>query len=445
MKPKIVFFSRSYQAKLFPLLKSELYESVHVVLTNNEKIALERQGLDIKYCFENYNNKTEIIDDSYLRTSFLSDRFLNNKNHDYRIDFLKKEIAFWSDIFDDYRPIAVINEQVAIEIAEVMYIEAKRRNIQYKAWMTNPVNGLFYWTSNPLSLSLNDDVFLTEPSQGSIDIAKEYIKDVLEKNERPYYLNPFLNIKKIDLLISSIKGIVKSIVKEKLIKKNRSFYENSLPASYNFFNRNLNSLIYKYDDEKSFSKYDIILYPLHYEPEASLSYLSEFFSNQVALIENIAKCLNHNQVLVVKEHPAQQGMLLTKKYRDLLKGVSSLYYLPSTVLSFDIIKKSKLIITLTSHLGWEALILGKPVYLLGEMFYDKYPFVNKLESWEKLRDSIRNSTYLYPTEESIIKYIAQLLEISYEGYPFPGGDLYSDNNIKKIISSIEKELFLTSI
>ena len=76
------------------------------------------------------------------------------------------------------------------------------------------------------------------------------------------------------------------------------------------------------------------------------------------------------------------------------------------------------------------------------MFYDKHPQVNDFSSWGKLRTSIRNKDYTFPNIDSTVKYIAQLIEISYEGYPFPGQDLYGEDNIKKIIYAIESELKL---
>ncbi len=440
MKPKIIFFSRSYQTTLFPKLDSEKYESIHVTLTKAEKEKLGNLGIEVKYCFESYTGSIEVLPEHYLKTSFLSDRFLNKYNLSERHSLLKKEISFWSEIFDCYKPIAVLNEQVAIEIAEVMYIEAQKRDIKYLAWMTNPVNGYFYWIKDPISLSLDDKISISHPSENSINLANEYIKRIVEKNERPYYIMPFINQKKLSNLISATKGIVKLLINN--IKGKNGFYEDCSCSSWSFFERSVKAYFINYDHLEDLGEYEVILYPLHYEPEASLSYLSEFYSNQIALIENITKCLKNNSVLVVKEHPAQAGMLLTKKYQDLLKNNSQLIYLPSTISSYEIIRRSKVIITLTSHLGWEALILGKPVYLLGKMFYDRHPYVNKFRSFEDLKSDLLSGNYKYPTSESNIDYIAKMLEISHKGMPFPCDDLYKTDNIKNIVSAIEKELSL---
>jgi hypothetical protein len=443
MKPTIVFFSRSSQNALFPLLASDKYISVHVVMTKEEKCNLEKIGLIVEFCFEEYNKYSSIPDSNYFTTSFVSDRFLKKYSIEDRIKFLTNEIAFWSDVFDTYKPLAVINEQVAIEISEVMYIEAKKRNILYKAWMTSPMNGYFYWLSNSLSLVLNTEIFEDEPSDSAIEESKRYLKRIREDNERPYYLEPFLGKTKIRNIYSSLKNLVISIFREKIIRRNTSQYEVKNSEALCFFERSIKSIYKRYDKIENIQKYEIIVYPLHYEPEASLSYLSEFFSNQVAIIENILKCLSHSQVLVVKEHPAQSGMLLTSKYNRIKKIHSNLFYLSHTVTSYEIIKYSSLIVTLTSHLGWEAVILGKPVFILGNMFYQSYPYINRFVSFEDLRRRIREHEFIYPKEEATTKFIAQLFEISYKGMPFPGTDFLKKENTQNIVSAIEKELNLS--
>ncbi len=439
-KEKIILFSRSYQNKLFPLLGSDFYESIHVTLTKQEADNLSIKGIHVEYCFETYVAKTDINANNQLLTSFKSDRFLNKYNHQKRLEILLKEVSFWSEIFDKYKPIAVLNELVAIEIAEVMYIEARKRGIRYLAWMCCPVRGLFYWIDDPICLSLKAATFQKEPSKASIAVATEYFSDIIYKQKKPFYILPFENVMKIRQLISASKGILKLAIGR--TKKEHNFYESHGDAYMLFFERAFKSLFPNYSTLEEIDSQEIVLYPLHYEPEASLYYLSEFFSNQCALIENIIKCIRSEQVLVVKEHPAQAGMLLTSKFQRLLRENSQLLYLPSTISSFEVIKKSKLVITLTSHLGWEALIMGKPVYLLGKTFYDKYDYVNKFSSYEQLRDEIRSERYIYPNNEALLLYAAQLVERSFVGNPFPHDKLYDKKNLSLIVEAICTELSL---
>jgi len=74
------------------------------------------------------------------------------------------------------------------------------------------------------------------------------------------------------------------------------------------------------------------------------------------------------------------------------------------------------------------------------MFYDSHPQINRFESFEKLRERIRNEDYLYPEEHETIKFISKLLERSCRGKPFRDKELFSDENINNIITAIEKKL-----
>ncbi|MFH3675799.1 capsular biosynthesis protein, partial [Acinetobacter baumannii] len=51
-----------------------------------------------------------------------------------------------------------------------------------------------------------------------------------------------------------------------------------------------------------------------------------------------------------------------------------------------LILKSLGVITVNSTAGYEALLLGKPVYLLGRVFYENFNNVYNLKSYRDIRD-----------------------------------------------------------
>jgi CDP-glycerol glycerophosphotransferase (TagB/SpsB family) len=157
--------------------------------------------------------------------------------------------------------------------------------------------------------------------------------------------------------------------------------------------------------------------------------MSEFYEDQIGLIRNLAKCLKNNQLLVVKEHPQQPGMLLSKSYRQLRRRLSNVAFLPAEYSTKKLILLSELVITQTSTAGWEALILGKPVIVIGKVFYDKYPKI-----------MIHNKQYQIPEKEDTLKFIAQVWNYCQEGNPYPATELYNQENIKRIVHSIEQRL-----
>ncbi len=445
MIPNIVFFARDYQAKLFPELLSERYASIFVTLTITEKWLIQKRGFEVAACFEEEfeSLKGDEVPDSYLKTSFVADRFFGSLTLGERRTILSREIVFWERIYEKYAPVAVVNEVVAVEIAEVMFIEAAKRNIKYFGWMVSPFElRCFYWLSVPTVSRLEDKVFREQPDNGSMEFAGNYYKKFNEhENIKPFYASNlpsryhFINfIKWLALLLTdSIRWGVNH-------RKNRylRMYYFNRPVFKTKVSNYINSILHSY--KKLNANYEIVFYPLHHEPEASILYMSEYYEDQAGLIRNLAKCLTNKQILVVKEHPEQPGMLLSKRFRQLRKNLSNVGYLPAEYSTKKIIQSSELVITQTSTAGWEALILGKPVVVIGQVFYDQYPGINRFSNFEKLKALIHNKQYHYPDKNDTLKFIAQVWNYCQEGNPYPNPELYNPENVDRIVHSIERRL-----
>lgn len=444
-KPTILFFARGYQVDFFPKLISDKYDSIFVTLTKSEKQKIERNGISVIGCFEEDFDKIEIdntVNESYLDTSFMSDRFLGHFSFEDRNRILNKEIAFWGRIFAKYKPNAVVNELVAIEISEVLMIEARKRNIKYLAGMNCVVYDYFYWLPNPLTIS---GKFLPNisPSDQSILKAKEYLREVYEKSYKPFYVKNLPSRYNLKLIISAVVKLclIKSIYFIRGLNK-KFFYENYTLEYKKRLIILVKGLFNKYDSiEKISSDVEVIFYPLHQEPEATLNYMSEFYSNQCSTIENILKCLNENQILVVKEHPVDKGALLMNKFLELRRKYSGLYFIPAEVHGRQVLEKTSRVVTLTSTVGWEAFVLGKKVYVLGEIFYDNIVGADFISDFKKLKEVLRKPVIKNPIkQDELVHFIAQMVEISYRGNPFPFKDLYSKENINNVIEAVYNEV-----
>ena len=453
MKPNIIFFSRDYQTKLFPLLSSDKYESFFVTLTVLEKRQLEKKNIVVSFCFEEeYSGLITTKDDETknIETSFFSDRFFCRHSLNDRNKILSKEFAFWDKVFRAIKPSFIINEVIAIEIAEVMFIKAKEYNIEYLAWMISPFpDKFFYWLSNPFHASLNREIFSTTISLNSMDISKKYLNTFKsEVDNKPFYAknlkSRFSFIKTVEMIGGYFRtntiNRFKNIPKLNFLREYYGFNDSTSSKINHLFC----SILYSYNYRLQLQDFEIVFYPLHFEPEASIIYFSEFNEDQPALIRNISKCLKRNQLLVIKEHPQQPGMLLSKPFRELRKRLSNILYLPSEFSTKKLIEMSKIIITQTSTAGWEAILLEKPVFVLGKVFYDNYKYVNKFYGFEKLRETIANEDYLYPNNEETLIFIAQFWDYCEYGNPYPNKNLFSKENIKKLVSAIETKVMQTA-
>ncbi len=440
-KPTIIFFARAYQAEFFPTLTSDRYDALFVTMTEREIGEVERRGGKVVGCFESdfAGLAAAEVADNYLYTSFMADRFLGRFDHAQRREILGKEITFWANLLDEYRPAAVVNELVAIEISEVLLIEARKRSIAYLAGMNCLPDDLFYWMPDPMSIS-GTLLPKLEPSAESRAIAREYMVALNRKDYKPSYVQNLAGRR-------ALKPIVAAIVKWALW--NGRALMNRLDGRFRYelyseeygkrLSVTLKSLWRRYDRLDDIpSEREVIFYPLHQEPEATLNYMSHFYANQAATIENILKCLGPNQVLAVKEHPVDKGSLLRRKFWDLRREFSGLYFIPAEVHGRAVLARATRVVTLTSTLAWEAAAIGRKVYVLGKIFYDVIPGIDAVRDFKELEQMLRtpNEQQARVDQADIEAFVASMVEYSYPGNPLPNDKLYSAENIARVVEAV---------
>lgn len=436
-RPKILFFARGYQADYFPTLRCDAYDAVFVTLTRDERATAERQGVKVEACFE-AEVETLIpapVPEGYLSTSLMADRFLGRFDIAERRVLLGKMISFWSRLLDTHEPAAVVNELVAIEISEVLLIEARRRGIRYLAGMNCVVDDWFYWLRNPLTLS-GAHLELPEPGEAARAAAHAYVEELRASDYRPFYVK---NLSSRWALRPLVAGLARWLLWQWRIRiSNRFRYEDYREEYGKRLGIAVRSLFLRYDRLEDIpDDVEVIFYPLHQEPEATLNYMSEYYANQVATIENILKCLTPVQVLVVKEHPVDKGALLRPKFHGLRKACSGLYFLPAEVHGRQVLRRASRVVTLTSTVGWEAAALGKTVYVLGEIFYDHFKGVTRLAGFGALRSELHQPAKgSQASREELEDFVARMMEASYPGNPFPHAGLYSEGNLAKVLDAI---------
>jgi capsule polysaccharide modification protein KpsS len=125
------------------------------------------------------------------------------------------------------------------------------------------------------------------------------------------------------------------------------------------------------------------LYPLHFHPEASTSVLAKYYIDEYNVISNVANSIPYGSVLYVKDHISAAGFPTMEFYNKLnrLPNVRLIHYNENPK---DLIKEAIAVITITSTMGYEALVLNKPVYILGNVFYEFHPNCYKISHYREL-------------------------------------------------------------
>lgn len=153
-------------------------------------------------------------------------------------------------------------------------------------------------------------------------------------------------------------------------------------------------------------------FPLQVEPEVATMVYAPFFTNQIAVIQNIAKSLPIRFKLYVKEHP---DMLYRRpsSYYKAFKKLPNVRLIDCKTDSIFLIKGAKLILTISGTAGWEAAMLSKPVITFGSVFYNKLSSVRNCQKPETLPLLVEESLNGPVADDNeLIAFLSAILEKS---------------------------------
>ncbi|MFA5935778.1 MAG: hypothetical protein WC787_02920 [Patescibacteria group bacterium] len=174
--------------------------------------------------------------------------------------------------------------------------------------------------------------------------------------------------------------------------------------------RNARGVADLYDDVNT--NEDFAFFPLHYEPETSLLLHAPYYTDQIALIRQIARSLPVHFKLYVKEHPLM-AEYRPRRYYEALKKIPNVKLLSPALSSFGITPHAKLIFTITSSVGWEATLLKKPVISFGHWFYNSLSFVTHCKEIERLPFIVKEKLENHrPDDEELTALVTAILEDS---------------------------------
>ncbi len=110
-------------------------------------------------------------------------------------------------------------------------------------------------------------------------------------------------------------------------------------------------------------------FPLHSEPEIALHLYAPYCVDQATVVRNVAQSLPIGVALYVKEHP----VMVSAGWRH-LSFYDELRRIPNVRLvdgnAQELVASAEAVVTITGTPGWEAAIAGKPVFTLGDVFYN---------------------------------------------------------------------------
>lgn len=353
----------------------------------------------VDWCIKNYNKNRQEYEDLSWKEFFPD--FDRNRalklDYNNSVGIISQLYQFFEDILKKERPDVVINEAPANVFTEIAYHFCKKYNIVYLGFIGSKFERRadIYWENFK---ELNNNI-----SEQEREFAKEFLEKFVSHQQLPSYMNyqqQNFRLSKINRLKRFIKRRKQIFLPQFKYFLNRKYYK-----PYDYESETMlkyNSLWHFWDGLKwrtraflqkniydSWNNNEIFFFfPLHLQPEASTSVFATYFCDQLNSIKNIAFTLPFPYKLFVKEHPAALGTR-SKDFYKKLKQIPNVVLISPYESVENLIKKSQGVITLTSTIGLEAALTGKPVYVLGDVFYSHHPLCQKVKSFEELKEKIK--------------------------------------------------------
>ena len=476
----LLCLSRSYLAHLLPTLgrlQSDAVNYYHIVQTDKEEVLVLSLGgkvvLNIESVVRNALKNSEgpcwrEPDDMREVTGFnwsaiQSDRYLPNFDPKIRAKVAGALQQSVERLFEQQHFDGFLSEPVALFITHLIFYHCRKKGTRPLFWCNTYFSGYFYFADkSEISIPVRQNPLATSNTAALRESVTAYAKGVIEDRAGPIYHYAFSGIKSSPLgylkqrsghsplvlrpgLISRLIQVVRlaRVTLAQIRFPNGSDYMSAgAVAEHRFYLRCLFAPAGIYDSPPYEFSIDNVVYPLQYEPEASLLYFAPHHVDQVSFVETILRALPHSKVLWVKEHPNQFGALNEASWRHLKKRYDNLRFVHGRQNGRELIKKSALVVTISSTMGLDGLLLGRKVLVGGEVFYSRFTGAIRTESYLALAKEL-NCHANYNASDNFAVNIEELVKFgchAYSGDPQPSHYLFSDENLAKLQQAIYAEL-----
>ena len=478
-KPKILCLSRSYLARLLPTLGNldDEFEYLHIVQTDKEEQIVKSLGGNVvlnlqKIIREAFANSNPLLwdepEDMRVVTGFdwsaiYSDRYLVHFDEYQRRLIAGALQQVLVKLFNEHRFEGFLGEPVALFITHLIFYHCRKNATKPLLWCNTYFSNYFYFSAETeISVPVRRQSLGEEDVSVLRDKVDEYVNGIIGDRVGPIYHHSFSGTKQDRLgYFKQRRGESPLVLREGWISRfiqivrlmrsiwcrisfryNGDFMTAGSVREHKFY---LSCLFARNSIYEPLPKGCIdnnVVYPLQYEPEASLLYFAPHVINQISLVETVLKSLPDGRILWVKEHPNQFGALDSPPWRNLKNRYSNLRFVHGRQNGRELIKQSSLVVTISSTMGMDALLLGRCLLVVGNVFFDGFTGAIRIRSYEALaRELNKPSNYLIRDNASAnIHELVEFGRHTYLGDPQPSHYLYDKQNLSLLVQAIREEL-----
>jgi hypothetical protein len=190
-----------------------------------------------------------------------------------------------------------------------------------------------------------------------------------------------------------------------------------------------------------------VLYPIHFQPEASTLVQAPLYVDQVALLRDMAASLPIDHRLYVKEHVSNRGRRPLDFYNQ-IRAIPSVRLLGPDEDTWALIRGASVIAVITGTVGWEGVLFDKPVVTFGDVFFNHLPHVYRAgrapkDDWYRIFNEA--GTRHVPNREAVLCMVAALQQASHPGFignPSSFPEALEPENVANLANALAAEVGL---
>jgi hypothetical protein len=322
------------------------------------------------------------------RLAFLRQDYKSPYTHEQLLGILEENLDQFQWFFDEVKPDAVFSF-ICVTLGDYLgYLFARERGIPFLSLRSTRVENYVTWATDVFEpstiiratyqsgIALHSDAlrqakaFLTA-AQGQ-HLKYEGVLPASDCPPKTRLLRRSILRSGADLMRHSAQQLVRCDF-------DPSYYHNPIRVAFiqQVSNRlrawRMNHFLRNYWVDISDTKLaPFAFFPLHTEPEVSLLVQGRGLLNQIEVIRSLASSLPVGWQLLVKEHPASVGKRPVSYYRKLL-AIPNVRLVRTSCKSNELIARASLVVTISGTIGFEAILQGKPVAVLGNTPFEFLP------------------------------------------------------------------------
>lgn len=192
-----------------------------------------------------------------------------------------------------------------------------------------------------------------------------------------------------------------------------------------------------------------VLYPIHFQPEASTLVQAPMYLDQVQLLQDMAKSLPIGYRLYVKEHVSNRGRRPLSFYQA-IAAIPSVRLLGPDSNTWSLIEGASAIAVITGTMGWEGVLFDKPVITFGDVWFNLLPHVYQAskapkDDWYELFRRALSEHRI--DRDALLALVVAMQESSHAGTvgnPRTFPHILDDQNVANVATALARETGLTS-